>query len=72
MKEALEDAWNITQVNQVLAYKEDNLAKSGKVQNSAANFISFYGCVHVGQADLTGEALYYLDLSKAKQVEKQE
>ena len=34
MKEALEDMWNITQVNQVLAYKVDNLAKSGKVLNS--------------------------------------
>lgn len=41
MKEALEDTWNITQVNQVLAYKEDNLAKSGKVQSSVVNFISF-------------------------------
>lgn len=72
MKEALEDTWNITQVNQVLAYKADNLAKSGKVQNSVVNFISYYGCVHVGQANLTGEALYHLDQSKAKQVEKQE
>ncbi len=61
MKEALEDTWNITQVNQVLAYKADNLAKSGKVQNSVVNFISYYGCVHVGQANLTGEALYHLD-----------
>ena len=48
MKEALEDTWNITQVNQVLAYKEDNLAKSGKVQSSVVNFISYYGWVHVG------------------------
>ena len=55
MKEALEDIWNITQVNQILDYKEDNLAKSGKVQNSVANFISYYGCVHVGQANLTGD-----------------
>ena len=60
MKEALEDTWNITQVNQVLAYKEDNLAKSGKVQNSVVNFISYYGWIHVRQAGLTGEALYYL------------
>ena len=62
MKEALEDTWNITQVNQVLAYKEDNLAKSGKVQSSVVNFISYNGWVHVGQANLTGEALYYLIL----------
>ena len=64
MEEALEDTWNITQVNQVLAYKEDNLAKSGKVQRSAVNFISFYGWVHVRQASLTGEALYYLILEQ--------
>ena len=64
MEEALEDTWNITQVNQVLAYKEDNLAKSGKVQNSVASFISFYGWVHVRQASLTGEALYYLILEQ--------
>ena len=49
---------------QVLAYKEDNLAKSGKVQSSAVNFISFYGWVHVRQASLTGEALYYLILEQ--------
>ncbi len=61
MKEVLEYAWNITQVNQVLAYKEDNLAKSRKIQNLVDNFISFYGCVHVGQADLTGEALHHLE-----------
>lgn len=72
MKEALEDTWNITQVNQVLAYREDNLAKSRKVQSSVANSISFYGWVHVRQAILTGEALHYLDLSNAKQAERQE
>ena len=47
MKEALEDTWNITQVNQVLAYKEDNLAKNGEVQSSVVNFISYYGWIHV-------------------------
>ena len=60
MEEALEDTWNITQVNQVLAYKEDNLAKNRKVQSSVVNFISCYGWIHVRQAGLTGEALYYL------------
>ena len=43
-----------------------------KQKGGFRNFISYYGCVHVGQANLTGEALYHLDLSKAKQVEKQE
>ena len=70
MKEALEDTWNITQVNQVLAYREDNLAKSRKVQNSVDNSLSFYGWVHVRQASLTGEALYYLNLSNTKQTER--
>ena len=47
MKEALEDTWNITQVNQVLAYKGDDLANNGEVQNSVVNFISYYGWIHV-------------------------
>ncbi|WP_430864953.1 hypothetical protein [Clostridium butyricum] len=54
-----------------MAYREDNLAKSRKVQSSVVNSISFHGCVHVGQASLTGEALHYLNLSNAKQAERQ-
>lgn len=57
MKEALEDTWNITQVNQVLAYKEDNLAKSGKVQNSVANFISFLWMCSCGVGKLNWGSL---------------
>ena len=72
MKEALEVTWNITRVNQVLAYKVDNLAKNGEVLNSVVDFISWYGWVHVGQVSLTGEALHYLDLSNTKQAERQE
>lgn len=49
----------------------DDLAKKWKSHNFGSNFVSFYGCVYISQANLTGADIISI-MSKAKQVEGQE